>query len=138
MRERVVFGHDAQTILDHFAISLGDRFTISGMTRLNATNVCLGRLAMCGCSCAIKREQHPVASVSMSAYGRNHCNEQFFGGTTEKMIGQQEFPVLLTHQDASNIIHPTGNSKFGFDTKKTIDWTQSKHGRQGKDKSNSH
>lgn len=35
--------------------------------------------------------------IVMGAYGRHRWNERFFGGTTETMIQQQEFPVLLAH-----------------------------------------
>ena len=35
--------------------------------------------------------------VVMGAYGRSRWNERFFGGTTETMISQREFPVLLAH-----------------------------------------
>lgn len=46
----------------------------------------------------LSRAQEQTADlVVMGAYGRNRWNERFFGGTTEKMIAQQDMPVLLAH-----------------------------------------
>ena len=46
----------------------------------------------------LERAQERTADlVVMGAYGRARWNERFFGGTTETMIGQQDFPVLLAH-----------------------------------------
>ncbi len=35
--------------------------------------------------------------IVMGAYGRSRWNERIFGGSTETMIQQQDFPVLLSH-----------------------------------------
>ncbi len=35
--------------------------------------------------------------IVMGAYGRSRWNERFFGGTTETMTRQQDFPILLNH-----------------------------------------
>ncbi|MFO8126726.1 universal stress protein [Yoonia sp.] len=35
--------------------------------------------------------------IVMGAYGRSRWNERFFGGTTETMTQQQDFPILLNH-----------------------------------------
>ncbi|PXW72075.1 universal stress protein family protein [Loktanella sp. PT4BL] len=44
------------------------------------------------------RAQETTADlVVMGAYGRSRWNERFFGGTTETMIAQQDYAVLLSH-----------------------------------------
>jgi len=35
--------------------------------------------------------------IVMGAYGRARWNERFFGGTTETLVKQEEFPVFLAH-----------------------------------------
>lgn len=46
----------------------------------------------------LERAQESAADlIVMGAFGRSRWSERFFGGTTETLIKQQDFPVFLSH-----------------------------------------